>query len=156
MGQRDTNVQLFDDHEGPCILAASLKCGGVGLNLTMAQRVVIVDPWWNWAIEQQAFGRVFRIGQEQKTSLFRVFAENTIDRRIYDMQEQKRQAIDTVMGAPGQEKAFWKPSLQEMLELFGMTRKDAVENEYIVAQDDPKGQSAALDDQSYLLWGEQH
>lgn len=69
------------------ILLASLKCGGIGLNLTMAQKVIVVDPWWNDSIEQQAFCRVFRIGQAKETSMTRFIVKNTIDTNMIAMYE---------------------------------------------------------------------
>jgi len=59
-----------------------LKAGGQGLNLNMANRVIIADMWWNSAVEQQAFCRVFRIGQQKETYFIRVMVENSIDERI--------------------------------------------------------------------------
>jgi SNF2 family DNA or RNA helicase len=80
------------------VLLASLKAGGIGLNLTMAQKVIVVDPWWNNAVEQQAFCRVFRIGQDQETSLTRFAVENTVDQNMIEMQQRKQAEIDQVMG----------------------------------------------------------
>ncbi len=60
------------------LLIASLKCGGMGLNITAASRVILIDPWWNSAIEQQAFCRVFRIGQVKETSMLRLVVKNTV------------------------------------------------------------------------------
>src|ERR1700712_737445 len=69
----------------------------VGLNLTMAQKVIICDPWWNQSQEDQAFGRVFRIGQKCKTSLVRLITERTIEERMIEMQKDKQSNIDKVM-----------------------------------------------------------
>jgi SNF2 family DNA or RNA helicase len=69
----------------------------VGLNLTMASKVICVDPWWNHAIEQQAFCRVFRIGQTQETTMTRFAVQNTIDEDIIRMQDRKQQEIDQIM-----------------------------------------------------------
>lgn len=63
----------------------------------MAQKVISIDPWWNSAVEQQAFGRVFRIGQKFETAITRFVVENTVDQRIIEMQERKRQQIGRVM-----------------------------------------------------------
>jgi len=60
---RDNAITTFRDDRTAKIMIASLKCGGVGLNLTMASCVICVDQWWNSSVEQQAFCRVFRIGQ---------------------------------------------------------------------------------------------
>jgi SNF2 family DNA or RNA helicase len=69
----------------------------VGLNLTMASRVIMVDPWWNSASEQQAFCRVFRIGQKEETYMSRLCVSNTIDARLVEMQKRKTKEINEVM-----------------------------------------------------------
>jgi SNF2 family DNA or RNA helicase len=63
----------------------------------MASRVIMIDPWWNSAVEQQAFCRVFRFGQTDTTSLTRFCVRNTVDDRLIEMQERKQQEIDGVM-----------------------------------------------------------
>lgn len=69
----------------------------VGLNLTMASRVIVIDPWWNKAAEQQAFCRVFRIGQVDTTFMTRLCINNTVDHRLIEMQKRKQEEIDEVM-----------------------------------------------------------
>ena len=81
-----------------------MKAGGIGLNLTMAQKVIIVDPWWNNSVEQQAFCRVFRIGQTQETSLTRFVVEKTVDQNMIEMQQRKQEEIDQVMDAKNKKK----------------------------------------------------
>lgn len=76
---RSNAIQEFAENPRKKILLASLKAGGVGLNLTMADKVLLLDPWWNSAIEAQAFARVYRIGQEKETELTRLVITNTID-----------------------------------------------------------------------------
>jgi SNF2 family DNA or RNA helicase len=77
---RNKAIKSFGDPlKGKRILLASLKCGGLGLNLTMANRVLQLDPWWNQAVEQQAFCRVFRIGQQKEAHMARLCVKNTID-----------------------------------------------------------------------------
>lgn len=76
---RDKAIQTFTGAQGFKIMLASLKCGGQGLNLTQASRVICLDPWWNMATENQAFARVYRIGQVQETKFLRVVVKNTID-----------------------------------------------------------------------------
>lgn len=63
----------------------------------MAQKVISIDPWWNYAVEQQAFGRVFRLGQKSETAMTRFVVENTVDQRIVEMQERKKEKIGRVM-----------------------------------------------------------
>lgn len=73
----------------------------VGLNLTMASRVIVIDPWWNAAAEQQAFCRVFRIGQKETTFMTRFCVKNTVDQRLIEMQKRKQEEIDEVMEDDG-------------------------------------------------------
>lgn len=76
---KDRAVHEFSNLPDINILIAGLKCGGLGLNLTAATKVLLIDPWWNKAIEQQAFCRIFRIGQQHPTRLVRFVCRNTID-----------------------------------------------------------------------------
>jgi SNF2 family DNA or RNA helicase len=73
----------------------------VGLNLTMASRVIMIDPWWNSASEQQAFCRVFRIGQNNETYMSRLCVKNTVDARLIALQERKQKEINGVMEDDG-------------------------------------------------------
>lgn len=120
------------------ILLASLRCGGLGLNLTMASRVITLDPWWNASVEQQAFCRVFRIGQLKETQMTRLVVKDTIDEKIMRMQESKQKAIDEVMeDRNGKEKL----SIQELMQLFGdVGKKDG--KAFIFAQGRDKGETA--------------
>ena len=73
----------------------------VGLNLTMASKVIMIDPWWNSASEQQAFCRVFRIGQREETFMSRLCVKNTVYERLIAMQERKQNEIASVMEDDG-------------------------------------------------------
>ena len=79
------------------VLIGSLKAGGIGLNLTMAQRVIVLDPWFNSCCEQQAFGRVFRFGQKHETRMTRFVVRGTVDEDIIKMQATKEELIGQVM-----------------------------------------------------------
>lgn len=76
---RDKAIAEFASKDEKIILLASLRSGGLGLNLTMASRVIIIDSWWNSAVEMQAFCRVFRIGQQKETRMARFVIKNSID-----------------------------------------------------------------------------
>ena len=67
----------------------------------MASKVIMIDPWWNSASEQQAFCRVFRIGQVEETSMSRLCVRNTVDERLIQMQERKQREIEKVMEDDG-------------------------------------------------------
>ena len=75
------------------IQVTSMKCGGQSFNLQIANRVIIVDEWWNDAVEEQAFRRVHRTGQTKETHLVRIMATKSIDERIILLQETKREII---------------------------------------------------------------
>jgi SNF2 family DNA or RNA helicase len=98
---RDKAISSFAEDPSSKIMLASLRCGGLGLNLTMASKVIMIDPWWNSASEQQAFCRVFRIGQVEETFMSRLCVRNTVDARLIEMQERKQREIDSVMEDDG-------------------------------------------------------
>lgn len=87
---RDAVVTTFQAENGPSVLIMSLKAGGVGLNLTAADHVFIVDPWWNPAAEDQAADRTHRIGQTRPVQVHRLVAQGTVEERILALQEHKR------------------------------------------------------------------
>jgi SNF2 family DNA or RNA helicase len=97
LNARDKAIKEFASNARSTVLLASLRCGGLGLNLTMASKVIIIDPWWNQASEQQAFCRVFRIGQQDETFMSRMCVKNTVDERLIEMQKEKQKEIDEVM-----------------------------------------------------------
>ncbi|KAL7910379.1 SNF2 family N-terminal domain-containing protein [Trichoderma velutinum] len=83
------------------VMISTLKSGGQSLNLTVANRVIIIDPWWNKTAEQQAFGRVVRIGQEKVTHLVNIKTKEPIDYRIYRIQEEKAKDVDRTLQDDG-------------------------------------------------------
>ncbi|KFZ20291.1 hypothetical protein V501_00200 [Pseudogymnoascus sp. VKM F-4519 (FW-2642)] len=117
MRQRTHAVEQFHTDKKIKIMIAVLKCGGVGLNLKCANRCITIDPWWNHSVEQQAFGRIFRIGQMKETHVARFVVKNTVDMRILDMQKEKMAEIDGVMIEAG--KPLDPLSIEEMASLFG-------------------------------------
>ncbi len=91
-------VAGFQDPDGPPVLLASLKAGGLGLNLTAADHVFILDPWWNPAAEDQAADRAHRIGQNRPVIVYRLVAEDTVEERILALQERKRALSEAALG----------------------------------------------------------
>ena len=75
----------------------SLKAGGAGLNLTAADYVIHMDPWWNPAVEDQASDRVHRIGQQRPVTVYRLIVKNSIEEQIVDMHRQKRDIADSLL-----------------------------------------------------------
>lgn len=88
--QQDASCQLF---------LISLKAGGVGLNLTAAEYVFLLDPWWNPAVEMQAIDRTHRIGQTKPVFAYRLVARETVEERILKLQSQKRALADAILDA---------------------------------------------------------
>jgi non-specific serine/threonine protein kinase len=87
---REKAIQSFQNDESVRVFLISLKAGGVGLNLTAADYVYIVDPWWNPAVEQQAIDRTHRIGQDKNIFAYRMICVDTIEDKIIQLQEKKR------------------------------------------------------------------
>jgi superfamily II DNA or RNA helicase len=94
--ERTRRVAAFQRGEGTLFLI-SLKAGGFGLNLTAADYVVIADPWWNPAAEDQASGRAHRIGQQRPVTVYRLISAGTIEERIVELHQHKRELADGVL-----------------------------------------------------------
>ena len=96
MAQRTQRVNAFQAGEGDFFLI-SLKAGGFGLNLTMADYVIIADPWWNPAAEDQASARAHRIGQQRPVTVYRLVTQGSIEDRIVKLHHQKRALAEGVL-----------------------------------------------------------
>lgn len=128
---RDKAIQNFGDpNMGRQILLAGLKCGGLGLNLTMASRVISLDPWWNKSLTQQAFCRVYRIGQQRETYMASMMVRNTIDEAMFMLQESKQVPIDAAMEGSGREERL---TIRELMRLFGRVHEDENGQPFIFA-----------------------
>ena len=122
VAEREAMVRRFQDGEVPVFLL-SLKAAGTGLNLTRAEHVVHYDRWWNPAVEAQATDRAYRIGQTRPVQVHRLIAEGTVEDRIADMLDRKRQLAEAVLGSG--EAAFTEltdAELADLVELRGGTR----------------------------------
>lgn len=110
-------VRTFNRGEAEIFLI-SLRAGGTGLNLTGADVVVKYDLWWNPAVEEQAAGRAHRIGQRKVVQVFRLLAKDTIEEKIYELQQKKRALIDQVI-RPGETflSAMSESDIRHILEL---------------------------------------
>ena len=91
---RSKIVDLFQSSSGPPILLISLKAGGTGLNLTAADHVFLLDPWWNPAVEDQAADRAHRIGQNNPVLIHKLIARDTVEEKVAILQEKKRALAD--------------------------------------------------------------
>lgn len=95
--KRGEAVNAFQDDEGIPVFLLSLKAGGVALNLTAADYVIIFDPWWNPAVEAQAIDRSHRIGQTRKVMVYRMVVKDTIEEKMLALQEKKKELVDKLI-----------------------------------------------------------
>ncbi|MBG7602445.1 MAG: SNF2 helicase associated domain-containing protein [Gammaproteobacteria bacterium] len=114
--KRDEVIECFTEGKVDLFLI-SLKAGGIGLNLTAADTVILYDPWWNPAVESQAMDRAHRIGQENPVFVYKLITENTVEEKILAMQERKRSLAEGIYDESKQE-GQWKLSADELSELF--------------------------------------
>ena len=97
LNKRKEEVTRFTEDESVKAFLISLKAGGVGLNLTVADYVYLVDPWWNPAAEQQAIDRAHRIGQKRKVFAYKMICKDTVEEKILQMQEKKKMLADELI-----------------------------------------------------------
>ncbi|MCR4603557.1 MAG: DEAD/DEAH box helicase [Prevotella sp.] len=114
MAQRDKLVQEFQ-HGLQQVFLISLKAGGLGLNLTGANYVIHLDPWWNPAIEQQATDRAYRIGQQQNVTVYHFIAQHTIEEKILRLHETKRNLADAMLEGTSQSHKLTSRDLLNMI-----------------------------------------
>ena len=91
-------VETFQSAEGPPVMLVSLKAGGTGLNLTEADHVFLLDPWWNPAVEDQAADRAHRIGQTRPVMVYRLVAKDTVEEKVLALGKRKRALADAALG----------------------------------------------------------
>jgi SNF2 family DNA or RNA helicase len=96
---RQACVERFQTDPGCKLFLVSLKAGGLGLNLTAAQYVFLLDPWWNPAVETQAIDRAHRIGQTNRVFAYRLVARGTVEEKVLELQHTKRELADAILGA---------------------------------------------------------
>lgn len=113
--QRQELVKGFN-HGQRKIFLISLKAGGTGLNLVGADVVIHVDPWWNPAVEQQATDRAYRIGQKNNVQVYKLITAHTIEEKIYQLQESKKDLIDSLIHS--QESFLTSLTEDEIIDLF--------------------------------------
>ncbi|MCK7558566.1 DEAD/DEAH box helicase [Chitinophaga sedimenti] len=94
---REKAIQNFQNNDECRVFLISLKAGGVGLNLTAADYVYIVDPWWNPAVEQQAIDRTHRIGQTKNIFAYRMICKDTVEEKILELQERKKSLVKEII-----------------------------------------------------------
>src|SRR5690606_32354191 len=97
------------------LLMMSLKAGGVGLTLTAADHIFLMDPWWNPAVEDQAADRAHRIGQENPVMIHRIVAKDTVEEKILKLQAKKQQIAGAVLKDAGQAASLTKEDILNLL-----------------------------------------
>jgi SNF2 family DNA or RNA helicase len=113
---RGAVVGEFQDDAGPPVLLVSLKAGGTGLNLTAADHVFLLDPWWNPAVEDQAADRTHRFGQKRPVIVYRMVTKDTVEEGILALQERKRHIADVALGEAGQAGGITREELLALLD----------------------------------------
>jgi SNF2 family DNA or RNA helicase len=108
-------VASFQADAGPPVMLLSLKAGGTGLNLTAADHVFLIDPWWNPAVEDQAADRAHRIGQDKPVMVYRMVARDTVEERILELQDRKRALADAALAEAGSAAAITRDDLLALL-----------------------------------------
>jgi len=108
-------VTSFQAEGGPPVMLLSLKAGGTGLNLTAADHVFLIDPWWNPAVEDQAADRAHRIGQDKPVMVYRMVARDTVEERILELQHKKRALADAALADAGAAAAITRDDLLALL-----------------------------------------
>ncbi len=114
--EREQSVNHFQTDEECRVFLISLKAGGFGLNLTKADYVYVVDPWWNPAVENQAIDRCYRIGQDKTVIAYRMICKDTVEEKIINLQNKKRQIASDIISTD--ENVMKQLSQQDILDLF--------------------------------------
>lgn len=112
---RKGEIERFQTAKEPSVFLLSLKAGGAGLNLTSASYVILYDPWWNPAVENQAIDRTHRIGQKNKVIAYRLLTRDTVEEKIRILQHQKTQLVTNVLGDEGFASSLGLEDLQFIL-----------------------------------------
>jgi superfamily II DNA or RNA helicase len=112
---RASVVRHFQDEAGPPIMLVSLRAGGTGLNLTAADHIFLLDPWWNPAVEDQAADRAHRLGQTRPVLVYRIVTQDTVEERILALQEKKRTLADAALEGADRAAAITREELLTLL-----------------------------------------
>lgn len=116
-GDRHKVIESFQASEGPNLMLLSLKAGGVGVTLTAADHIYLMDSWWNPAVEEQAADRAHRIGQTHPVFVYRIVAKDTIEENILALQDKKRDLAAAVLSEGGQIETLSKADILDLFQL---------------------------------------
>ncbi|THH14359.1 hypothetical protein EW146_g5965 [Bondarzewia mesenterica] len=117
--ERSRAMDALKNDPGCEVLLVSLKAGGVGLNLTAAQRVYLMDPYWNPAVENQAVDRIHRLGQTRPVTTVKLIIENSIEARLLEVQKKKTELANMTLGQNFSKAELLQRRLEELNRLFG-------------------------------------
>ncbi|KAJ6144959.1 SNF2 family N-terminal domain-containing protein [Penicillium chermesinum] len=137
---RNSNLKNFRESSEVNILLATLRTGGTGLDLSCANKCILIDLWWNEAIEDQAQSRLIRIGQKRTVETVRVVTKGSLDDRMLEIQERKTREIDQYMGSSATTE---RSLVKELLEIFGDVRDDGKNFIIIETKSDNKDMTSA-------------
>jgi superfamily II DNA or RNA helicase len=113
---RGAVAEAFQDPKGPPVMLISLKAGATGLNLTAADHVFLVDPWWNPSVEAQAADRAHRIGQQRPVMVYRLVSRGTVEEKILTLQDKKRALFESALGGASGAAAITRADLMQLLD----------------------------------------
>jgi non-specific serine/threonine protein kinase len=114
---RQVPVDAFQADPDIPLMLISLKAGGVGLNLTAADYVILLDPWWNPAVENQAADRAYRIGQTRPVFVYKLIAQDSVEERVLELQKAKKTLVDALLTPEsGVFKSLQKEEIQKLFE----------------------------------------
>jgi non-specific serine/threonine protein kinase len=111
--KRQERVDTFQNNPNTTFFLISLKAGGLGLNLTAADYVIHIDPWWNPAVEMQASDRTHRIGQDKPVFVYKLITRDSVEEKILVLQEKKKALVDQLITT---ENSFFKDLTSEDVE----------------------------------------
>ncbi|KAK3324282.1 SNF2 family N-terminal domain-containing protein [Cercophora scortea] len=158
--EKQKAIEDFETREDVHVLVASLLCTSQALNLSCANRVISLDLWWNYSLEQQAFGRVYRMGQVKETHFARIMVKSTIDERLSNLQEAKLRMINQTIKDHDSSKVTL--TTEEAIGLFGRAVRDEegkiirIESDYEDEDDDDQsgeGDGASVADSEDTVAG---
>ncbi|KAF5703670.1 DNA repair RAD16 [Fusarium mundagurra] len=118
---RNIAAQNFRERKDTKVMLVSLRAGNAGLNLTAASRVIIMDPFWNPYIEMQAVDRAYRIGQQQEVKVYRILTKETVEDRIVELQNKKKEMVEAALDETAGSK-IGRLSINDLKNLFGFNR----------------------------------
>ena len=117
--KREQEIEAFQNDKSSIFLI-SLKAGGLGSNLTQANYIFLMDPWWNPAVENQAIDRAYRIGQKRNLTVYRPIIKNSVEEKVLLLQEKKKELFKDLLGSDSDEIQSGKLTSEDFKYLLGL------------------------------------